>query len=82
MSSVRIKKIDSVTKDPIPGVRFLIKDKNKNIVGEYTTDSDGYIELEKDLEEGKYYAEEIQAAQGYIRDTQERTFRVKKGRNH
>lgn len=79
MSSVRIKKIDAVTKDPIPGVRFLIKDHNKNIVGEYTTDSDGYIELEKDLEEGKYYAEEIQAAQGYIRDTQERTFRVKKG---
>ena len=79
MSSVRIKKIDSVTKDPIPGVRFLIKDKNKNIVGEYTTDSDGYIELENDLEEGKYYAEEIQAAQGYIRDTQERTFRVKRG---
>lgn len=79
MSSVRIKKIDSVTKDPIPGVRFLIKDKNKNIVGEYTTDSDGYIELENDLEEGKYYAEEIQAAPGYIRDTQERTFRVKRG---
>lgn len=79
MSSVRIKKVDSVTKDPIPGVRFLIKDKNKNIVGEYTTDSDGYIELENDLEEGKYYAEEIQAAQGYIRDTQERTFRVKRG---
>lgn len=79
MSSVRIKKIDSVTKGPIPGVRFLIKDKNKNIVGEYTTDSDGYIELENDLEEGKYYAEEIQAAPGYIRDTQERTFRVKRG---
>lgn len=79
MSSVRIKKIDSVTKEPIPGVRFLIKDKNKNIVGEYTTDSDGYIELENDLEEGKYYAEEIQAAPGYIRDTQERTFRVKRG---
>ena len=79
LSSVRIKKIDSVTKDPIPGVRFLIKDKNKNIVGEYTTDSDGYIELENDLEEGKYYAEEIQAAPGYIRDTQERTFRVKRG---
>ena len=60
-------------------MRFLIKDKNKNIVGEYTTDSDGYIELENDLEEGKYYAEEIQAAPGYIRDTQERTFRVKRG---
>ena len=38
-----------------------------------------YIELENDLEEGKYYAEEIQAAPGYIRDTQERTFRVKRG---
>ena len=79
LSSVRIKKIDSVTKNPISGVRFIIKDSKKNLIGEYTTDSDGYIELEKDLEEGKYYAEEVQAASGYIRDEQEKTFRVKKG---
>ena len=79
MSSVRIKKIDAVTKKGIPDVRFIIKDAHKNLIGEYTTDADGYIELEKELEEGKYYAEEVQAAPGYIRDEQERTFRVTKG---
>lgn len=79
MSSLRIRKIDAITKKPIAGVRFLIKDSHKNVIGEYTTDSDGYIELDADLEEGKYYAEEIQAAPGYIIDQQEKTFRVKRG---
>ncbi|WP_373165034.1 SpaA isopeptide-forming pilin-related protein [Agathobaculum sp. Marseille-P7918] len=79
LSSVRIRKIDSVTGEPISGVRFLIKDENNNLIGEYTTDSDGYIELEDDLEEGKYYAEEIEAAPGYIRDEEVKTFRVKRG---
>ena len=79
MSSVRIRKIDAVTREPISGVRFLIKDSKGNLVGEYTTDSDGYIELTADLEEGKYYAEEIEAAPGYIRDEETKTFRVKRG---
>lgn len=79
LSSVRIRKIDAVTREPISGVRFLIKDENNNLIGEYTTDSDGYIELEDDLEEGKYYAEEIEAAPGYIRDEEVKTFRVKRG---
>ena len=79
LSSVRIRKIDAVTREPISGVRFLIKDARNNVIGEYTTDSDGYIELEDDLEEGKYYAEEIEAAPGYIRDEEVKTFRVKRG---
>ena len=79
LSSVRIRKIDAVTREPIGGVRFLIKDEHNNVIGEYTTDSDGYIELEDDLEEGKYYAEEIQAAPGYIRDEEAKTFRVRRG---
>ena len=36
MSSVRIKKIDAVTKKGIPDVRFIIKDAHKNLIGEYT----------------------------------------------
>lgn len=80
LSSVRIRKIDAVTREPIGGVRFLIKDEHNNVIGEYTTDSDGYIELEDDLEEGKYYAEEIEAAPGYIRDEEVKTFRVKRGK--
>ena len=79
LSSVRIRKIDAVTREPIGGVRFLIKDEHNNVIGEYTTDSDGYIELEDDLEEGKYYAEEIQAAPGYIRDEEVKTFHVRRG---
>ena len=79
LSSVRIRKIDAVTREPIGGVRFLIKDAHNNVIGEYTTDSDGYIELADDLEEGKYYAEEIEAAPGYIRDEETKTFRVRRG---
>ena len=79
LSSVRLRKIDAVTGEPISGVRFLIKDEHNNLIGEYTTDSDGYIELEADLEEGKYYAEEIEAAPGYIRDEEVKAFRVRRG---
>ena len=68
-----------MTREPIGGVRFLIKDAHNNVIGEYTTDSDGYIELADDLEEGKYYAEEIEAAPGYIRDEETKTFRVRCG---
>ena len=79
LSSVRIRKIDAVTRQPISGVRFFIKDSKGKLIGEYTTDSDGYIELSDDLEEGKYYVEEVAAAPGYIRDEQQKTFRVRRG---
>ena len=42
LAGVRIKKIDAVTGEGIYGVRFLIKDEHNNLLGEYSTDQDGY----------------------------------------
>lgn len=83
LASIRIKKIDAVTKKGIYGVRFLIKDESNNLIGEYSTDQDGYIELRDILTDGKseikLKVEEIAAAQGYVLDSTVRTLRIRRG---
>lgn len=83
LASIRIKKIDAVTKKGIYGVRFLVKDESNNLIGEYSTDQDGYIELDDILTDGKsevkLKVEEIAAAQGYVMDSTVRTLRVRRG---
>lgn len=83
LASIRIKKIDAVTKKGIYGVRFLVKDESNNLIGEYSTDQDGYIELDDILTDGKsevkLKVEEIAAAQGYVLDNTVRTLRVHRG---
>ena len=83
LASIRIKKIDAVTKKGIYGVRFLVKDESNNLIGEYSTDQDGYIELRDILTDGKseikLKVEEIAAAQGYVLDSTVRTLRIRRG---
>lgn len=83
LASIRIKKIDAVTKKGICGVRFLVKDEANNLIGEYSTDQDGYIELRDILTDGKseikLKVEEIAAAQGYVLDSTVRTLRIRRG---
>ena len=83
LASIRIKKIDAVTKKGIYGVRFLVKDESNNLIGEYSTDQDGYIELDDILTDGKseikLKVEEIAAAQGYVLDSTVRTLRIRRG---
>ena len=83
LASIRIKKIDAVTKKGIYGVRFFVKDEANNLIGEYSTDQDGYIELRDILTDGKseikLKVEEIAAAQGYVLDSTVRTLRVRRG---
>lgn len=83
LASIRIKKIDAVTKKGIYGVRFLVKDEANNLIGEYSTDQDGYIELRDILTDGKseikLKVEEIAAAQGYALDSTVRTLRIRRG---
>ena len=83
LASIRIKKIDAVTKKGIYGVRFLVKDESNNLIGEYSTDQDGYIELDDILTDGKseikLKIEEIAAAQGYVLDSTVRTLRIRRG---
>ena len=83
LAGVRIKKVDAVTGEGIYGVRFLIKDEDNNLIGEYSTDQDGYIELDDILTDGKseikLKVEEIAAAEGYVLDDTVRTLRVRRG---
>ena len=83
LAGVRIKKIDAVTGEGIYGVRFLIKDEHNNLLGEYSTDQDGYIELDDLLTDGKseikIKVEEIAAAEGYVLDDTVRTLRIRRG---
>ena len=80
MSSVLIHKIDSVTGEGIPGVKFLLYDSDNEPIGQFETDDEGYIWIRKELPEGKYKLRELEPAEGYISDDSEKTFYLQKGR--
>ena len=78
-SSILIHKVDSVTGKGIYGVAFLVSDSKGNPIGQYTSDQNGYVYIDKTLTDGKYLVREIQAADGYVLDTTVRTFYVEYG---
>lgn len=78
-SSILIHKIDSVTGKGIYGVTFLVSDSKGNSIGQYTSDQNGYVYIDKTLTDGKYLVREIQAADGYVLDTTVKTFYVEYG---
>jgi len=78
-SSILIHKVDSVTGKGIYGVTFLVSDSKGNPIGQYTSDQNGYVYIDKTLTDGKYLVREIQAADGYVLDTTVRTFYVEYG---
>ena len=78
-SSMLIHKIDSVTGEGIYGVTFLVSDARHNPIGQYTSDQNGYVYIDRELKDGKYYVQEIQPAEGYLIDHTEKTFYVEYG---
>lgn len=79
LSGIRIKKINAETGEGIYGVRFLIKDSKNNVIGVYTSDQDGIVDLTYELTEGKYYCEEISTVEGIVLDKEIKTIRVRAG---
>ena len=79
LSGILIHKVDADTGDGIYGATFLLYDRNKNPIGQYTTDQDGYIHIDDGLEVGRYYLREIKAADGYILDDTLKTVYVRSG---
>ena len=79
-SSMFIHKIDSVTGEGIYGVTFLVSDAKHNPIGQYTSDQNGYVYIDRELKDGKYYVQEIQPAEGYLIDHTEKTFYVEYGK--
>lgn len=78
-ASMLIHKVDSVTKKGIQGVLFVVYDASMTPIGEYESDNQGYVHLDKALKDGKYYVREIKAADGYILDNEVKSFWVKSG---
>ncbi len=77
--SALIHKVDSLTGEGIYGVKFLVSDAKGNPIGTYQSDNEGYVYIDKELADGKYTIREIECADGYILDTQPKTFYVEYG---
>lgn len=79
-SAILLHKIDSETKEGIYKVKFLLSDANHHPIGTYESDQNGYVYIDEELEDGKYYIREIEQAEGYNLDTKERTFYLRYGK--
>ena len=81
-SGIIIHKVNSVTGEGIYDVKFLLYDQNKNPIGEYSTDNEGYIYID-DLTvqgKGKLFIRELEAAPGYELDKEYKTIYVQPGK--
>lgn len=83
LAGIRVKLIDAASKKGIYNVRFLIKTEDNKVVGEYTTDQDGCIEVNDLLTNGvsslKYKVEQITSVAGYEVNTTVQTLVVNLG---
>lgn len=85
-SGILIHKVDSVTGDGIYGVTFLLYDEDKNPVGEFVTDDNGYIYITADdlpdgaNTSGRFHLRELEAAEGYELDKEYKTIYVRPGK--
>ena len=75
-----IKKMDSVTKEPLSEVIFKVTTTDGAVVGtsngEFRTDENGYITI-PDLEPGGYVVQEVKAKDGYLLDNTPKTIQIK-----
>jgi len=78
LSGLQIKKIDSVTRQPIESVEFSVSCLNGEKVGNYKTGKDGLIFV-PNLTEGTYSVVEEKCGDGYLLDSEPRVIEIKKG---
>ena len=78
VGGLQIIKSDKDSGKRIAGVKFEIRKMNGEIIGAYTTDSDGIIYL-PEAESGWYTVTELKAASGYLLDTTPHRIEVKDG---
>ena len=79
VGGLQIIKSDKDSGKRISGVKFEIRKMNGEIIGTYTTDSDGVIYL-PEAESGWYTVTELEAASGYLLDTTPHRIEVKDSR--
>jgi len=81
MAGLRLHKIDSVTRQGIPGVEFRVFDfiTNQEVAGPFITDNRGVIDFAGILPAGRFTIRETRAAAGYLIDTMPRTIELRSG---
>ena len=83
-SSILIHKVDT-SSEGIYGVKFLLYDENRNSIGEFTSDDEGWVYITADdlpdgaNTSGRFYLRELEAADGYILDEEYKTIYVRPG---
>jgi uncharacterized repeat protein (TIGR01451 family) len=82
-----IKKLDSVTKQPVAGATFKVTDSSGAAIGpnngEYVTDQQGLINVGEYLSVGStVIVQEIKAPNGYVIDTTEQSIKIKENTTH
>lgn len=83
-SGILIHKVDT-SGEGIYGVKFLLYDQNRNPIGEFTSDNEGYVYITADdlpdgaNTSGRFYLRELEAAEGYILDEEYKTVYVRPG---
>jgi len=80
LSGLRLLKIDSITRQPIYNVEFMVFDHNGKVVGVFYTDNQGLIDFPAILVGGRYTIRETRPAPGYSRDDIPRTVEFVPGR--
>ena len=80
-----IKKMDSVTKEPLADVIFKVTTADGSVVGSgnglYRTDENGYISI-PGLKPDSYIVTEVQAKKGYLLDDVPRTIEIRDEKTH
>ncbi len=79
LASLRITKISKYDKKPLPGVSFLLYDMKNNVLGEYTTNNLGVIELPQTFPAGRYRLKEVKTDPNHVLDEQARDIELKAG---
>ena len=69
-TKIRVKKVDSKTKEGLDNVEFELLDKNKRSIKKVKTDKNGNIVI-TDILEGRYYLKEVKSKEGYMLDNKE-----------
>jgi TQXA domain-containing protein len=87
MGGLVIKKLDSVTKQPIKNVTFKVTDSGGGVIGptggEYVTDAEGLINIAEPLPIGStVIVQEIKCPDNYVIDTTEQSVKIKENTLH
>lgn len=79
-SSLTIRKLDTDSKEPIPGAQFKVETADNSLIGTFETDTNGEI-LVSGIEPGAYVVTEMVAPEGYQIDSTPQTVVVEYGKN-